>query len=260
MREVLSPTMSIELYERYLAADAATKFDGKYMPYEWSGLPKSLTNGWTPYSEMFQEFSREIANSLNQLTEYAHRLKVWSVLVSSMSDQEKLDAAHEFIDPLATVGLNLPYVIRSRFTFAVAHLCHQANRARDGRNWQDDFPLDSCVHLNTADKYGAGWLTYKPLKRRLERISDKTYQAKTRDFRNLYNHRFSPQAVIGITQIVERHVDTSTNHVAYTFKAVPPLTVPTIAELLRDQCDRSYAAFEAFQKLIKEHHEVSIAA
>ena len=54
---------------------------------------------WMPYSEMFDEFSQEIANSLNDLTNYTHRLKAWDVVLDTKTDGEKLDAAHEFIDP-----------------------------------------------------------------------------------------------------------------------------------------------------------------
>jgi hypothetical protein len=60
--------MSLELYERYLTALETTANDGKLMPYEWGRLPKSLDVGWMPYRNMFDEFSREIANSLPSRT------------------------------------------------------------------------------------------------------------------------------------------------------------------------------------------------
>src|ERR1700685_3668032 len=113
--------MSIEVYREYLTALEKTKLDGKYMPYNWGGLPKSLSFDWMPYGLMFGEFSLEIANSINQLTNYTRRLKAWSAVVTSMGDGEKLDVTQEFIDPLATIALTLPYVIRSRFIFAVGH-------------------------------------------------------------------------------------------------------------------------------------------
>jgi hypothetical protein len=176
-------TISIELYRQYLAV-SATPSKGKVMPYDWGGLPKSLSISWMGYRLMFDEFSREIANSINQLTDYAHRLKTWSAVISSMTDQEKVNAAREFIDPLAVVGLTLPDVIRSRFIFAVAHLCHQANRALDGKKWRDDFPLDHEIYFPAADKYGARWRAYKSLKPRLEKINNKRYQTATCEFRH----------------------------------------------------------------------------
>jgi hypothetical protein len=250
--------MSLELYRRYLAAHETAAFDGRLMPYEWGDLPKSLNIRWMAYRDMFDEFSREIANSLNDLTNYTHRLKVWSVVVSSMLEQEKMDAVHEFIDPLATLGLTHPYVIRSRFIFATAHLCHQANQSRDGMSWDDDLRLDREIVFKDADKYGANWPRYNRLKKRIEKINDKRYQAATHDFRNAYNHRFSPRVVLGLTQIVTRQVDARTKKVSYSFGGLPPLMLDVVAELLTDQCKRGYAAFEAFQALVREH-EASIA-
>jgi hypothetical protein len=133
-----------------------------------------------------------LANGLNKLTNYTHHLKAWSVALSSMTDQEKFRAVYEYVDPIATVGLTLPYVIKSRFIFATAHLCHQANRASVGAKWQDDLTLDSEIYHQHADKYGSRWRAYKLLKQRLERLGDKTFQTRTHDFRHAYNHRFSP--------------------------------------------------------------------
>ena len=211
-----------------------------------------------PYRDMFDEFSREIANSLNKLTDYTNRLKAWGLVIASMTDQEKMDAAHEFIDPLATIGLNLPYVIRSRFIFAVAHLCHQANRSRDGFPWRDDLPLDHEIYFEAADKYGTGWPEYKPLKRCIEAIGNKSYQSATHDFRHAYNHRFSPRVVIGVTRMVTRQVNPETKTVSYAFGGTPALTLDIVVELLAQQCENSYASFEAFQRLTREQ-ELSIA-
>jgi hypothetical protein len=245
--------MSGNLYRRYLALLEKTSFDTEFVGYEWGQLPHTLNIMWMPYRMMFNEFSQEIANSLNDLTNYTRRLKAWNGVISSMTDQEKLDAAHDFIDPVATVSLNLPYVIRSRFIFAAAHLCHQANRAKVERSWQNDLPLDHEIFMDAADKHGAGWRRYGPFKSRIERIGDKKYQTKTHDFRNTYNHRFSPHVVIGITQAVTRKVDQQTKQVSYALTALPALTLDLVVGLLVEQCNYSRKAFEAFQKLVREH-------
>jgi len=249
--------MTIKLYEKYLAAAKITPWSGVPVPYHWGGLPKSLSIGWLAYGQMFEEFSGEIANSLNLLNDYAFRLKVWSTLVPPMNDQEKLDATHEFIEPIATLALNLPYIIRSRFIFAIAHLCHQANQSKEGDAWKDDLPLDDELFFVHADKYGTAWRSYRRCKLRLEKLGDKKFQIATLDFRNSYNHRFSPRVVIGITQIVTRRL--SSSGVSYTFGGLQPLQLDFVANLLAEQFNRGQAAFEAFQKLVREH-EASIAS
>ncbi len=245
--------MLIELYGRYQQALKATPFDGQIFDYERNELPKKIDGRWLPYSMMFDDFSRELANSLNELADYAHRLKAWSTLISSMDDDQKLAATQEFIHPIGTVGLTLPYVIRSRFIFSVAHLCHQANWSREGKSWKDDLPLDGEIYFNAAHKYGDEWRSYIPLKRCIEKIGDNAYKKATHDFRNAYNHRFSPRFVIGRTQFVTRKVDTQTGRVSYSFGSTSPFELEIVVTLLREQGKHCAAAFEAFLTLVKEH-------
>jgi hypothetical protein len=252
--------MNIELYRRYLVAFEATPWDGQMMPYHWGQLPKSLHFRWAAYSMMFDEFSAEISNGVNQLSGYVHRLKAWSAVISSMKDeQEVMDATHEFIEPISTVSLTLPYVIRSRFIFAIAHLCHQANRSLEGAAWKDDLPLDYEILFPVADACGRNWPSYAACRRLLERINDKKFQKDTHDFRHAYNHRFSPHVVVGMSQIVTRQVDPDSKRVGYAFGGIPPLKLDFVADLLTEQCKRCYAAHGAFQKLVREH-EISISA
>ena len=230
------------------------------MPYEWGQLPVSLNFAWAAYGLMFNEFSMEIANAVNTLTGYVHRLKAWSAVISSMrDDQELIDVTHEFIEPIAMVSLTLPYVIRSRFIYAIAHLCHQANQTLEGSEWRDDLPLDREIVFRVADEYGRKWPSYPACKNLLEQINDKRFQRDTYDFRHAYNHRFSPRVVIGITQLVTRRVDPKSKGVTYTLGRTPALKLDVVADLLTEQCKRCYAAHEAFQALIREH-EVSISA
>ncbi|MCA1479849.1 hypothetical protein [Bradyrhizobium sp. NBAIM08] len=133
--------MSVEVYEKYSKALEATGWDCDFAQYNWN-LPRELEAISLSYGMMLSEFAREIANSLNDLINHTRRLRAWNVVVAPMIDPEKIDTVHEFIDSVAIIGLNLPAVIRSRFAFAAAHLCHQANRALDGGGWKDDLRMD----------------------------------------------------------------------------------------------------------------------
>jgi len=253
--------MSIYRYRQYRAALKAIPFKGKFMPYDWGNLPPTLPFKWAAYAEMFREFSPELANIINGLTRYTHQLAAWREVADKLNDKGKLAVAIEFIDPLGTVALNLPYVIRSRFIFAAAHLCHQAGMTKVSKGWKDDLPLDDEIYLGQADKAGAPWKSYVKLKLKLERIGDKTYQSASRNFRNTYNHRFSPRIVIGQTNFVTRQIDPATKSVSYGFGGMEPLTLKLVVQLLEQQCKHCYAAFETFQKLVQEHeHAITPAA
>lgn len=245
--------MSISTYQAFQEALAQTPRDGRLMPYRWHKLPDPLGARWIAYSQMLGEFASELANTINHFTHHVHHLQAWAAVVEPMSSQEKLQATHEFIDSLATISVNLPYVIRSRFIFATAHLCHQANRTRIGVAWKDDLELDGAIYMDEADRCGAGWRAYNRLKLRLEAIAGKAFRSATHDFRNAYNHRFSPRFVVGITDVVKRKVDKKTGTVSYVFGGLEPLDLRTVAGLLANQRDRCYRAFEAFQTLVNEH-------
>ena len=96
------------------------------------------------------------------------------------------------------------------------------------------------------------WPGYKPLKRCVENIGSKSYQSATHDFRNAYNHRFSPRIIIGMTRMVTRQVNPQTKTVSYAFGGTPALTLETVVELLAEQCKFGYAGFESFKSLIRE--------
>lgn len=251
--------LALRLYAAYREIRDGLPVAGKFMPYGWRNLPNPLGAIWMAYSQMLDEFSSELANIVNDLTNHVHRLQAWATVVPTLSDDEKMEATHEFIDVLATNAVNLPYVIRSRFAFAAAHLCHQANMAKNLTDWKDDLPLDGEIWLNTTDLYGRGWRRYTRFKRRVEAIGASQYKESTLDFRNAYNHRFSPKFVIGMTNLVSRHVNETTGQICYGFGGRKPFDLDNIADLLATERERCYSAFEAFQVMVREHESAITA-
>jgi hypothetical protein len=242
--------MSIELYRQYAHVLENQPHDGRMMPYHWSQLPHQLSAAWMPYGMMLDEFAQDLANAINDLTHREHRLRAWAEVLRDETPEGKLEAHHALVDDVAVVGLNLPYVIKSRFLFAAAHLCHQANKALGP--WQDDLPMDRDVWMEAADKVGQPWKKYGKLKARMQVISGADYRQATANFRDLYNHRFAPRVSVGETQFVTRNVG-ERGTVSYALGSQPPLELADVAAALRVQRDRAYSAFDVFQTLVKEH-------
>lgn len=241
----------ILLYTRYRGEVDATAVDGNWMPYRWWQLPDPLSGRWMAYAEMLHEFSSELANIINDLTNNVHRIRAWDRTVSTLSIDEKLAATHEFIDILGTVALGQPYAIKSRFAYAAAHLCHQANRAKVAGAWNDEFPQKETLYLNEIEPFCRGWKTYRSFKRRVEPIAGKRFKETSDDFRNAYNHRFSSRLVLGMTSITSRFKNED-GAIGYAFGGKPALALADIADLLLTERDLCFAAFEAFQALIGE--------
>jgi hypothetical protein len=248
--------MSVALYRRYRSALRTIPFDGPFMPYDWTRLPNPLSGVWIPYAEMLREFTYELANSINDLTHSVRRLRAWAKVVPTLTDNQKGHACHEFIDELATLAVNLPYVIRDRFIFAAAHLCHQAHITCDGSSWADDLPRDRKIKMKHADARGSRWENYPKLKQNLDCMAAEGYSARTHDFRNSYNHRFSPRFVIGITQMVKREeVDKESGRIYYGLGGIEALQLDQVIILLTAERATACSAFEAFQELIHEQSE-----
>jgi hypothetical protein len=245
--------MSIVLYQQYLEArKQLPPCNGRIMAYGWGNLPKPVPPAWTVYSLMFEEHSGELANAINAFTSNLRRLEAWSAVVPQLSDYEKMEVSQEFTDAIAINAMNAPYMLRSRFWFATAHLCHQANMARDPAQ-KDDLPSDECIYQETADLSGRAWRKYGAFKRRAEKISGKAHKLATGNFRHTYNHRFSQRFVVGRTGLVTRTVDKKTSKVSYVIGDSPPLQLDSIARILMTERDNCYLAFDAFQALVREH-------
>ena len=245
--------MTVALYKKYLNAFGAIIPTGRPMLYDRSNLPDQSGGRWTAYALMLLEFSRELANIINRLTEDIPRLEAWSNVVTWLSEEDKTRANLEFIDPLATVAVCRPAVIRARFVFAAAHLCHQANQVEQGNAWRDDLPMDEQITMQTAEQVGAGWREFRQLTVCLEKINDAAFKAATRDFRNAYSHRFSPQFAFGVSEIVIRNDDRARRQMTYGLGGIEPLNLGEVASLLTVERDRCYLAFEAFQALVAAH-------
>lgn len=246
----------VSFYEAYRTVLDATLVGGRFMPYHWWKLPDLLNVTWMAYGQMLGEYATELANIINDLTNHVHRLRAWDNVLDGLTDEDKLQVSHEFIDMLGTVALGQPYAIKSRFAFAVGHLSHQANRAKDGTTWKDEFP-DKNLYLNDIEPYASKWKRYRAFKLNLEPLAGKRFKEASDDFRNTYNHGFSSRFVIGMTGTVTRQV--KNGRVSYAFGGNNPLSLAEVADLLEIERDHCYRAFETFQALVEEQIAAIVA-
>jgi hypothetical protein len=244
--------MHVDLYRRFTEARPATESIGRIMPYNWTGMAQRLAGAWMAYSSMLDDFAREVANAINAFTINVRRLYAWAAVLDALGEDERAEAIHEFVDPIATLCLLTPYAVRSRLIFATAHLCHQVNLIRETRWVESSLPVDDEIWMDSADRQGAPWRRYNRLKTRIEAIGGQSLRKATADFRNAFTHRFSPRVETGITNFATRHFDPATGRAYYSFGGTEPLGVKDLTVLLSAELDRCYSAFAAFQALVAE--------
>lgn len=238
-------------FARFLEVRRNLASSGQLAEYGWVDRSRRWPITYAAYGEFLREHACELANSINELRHLTRSLNAWSEVLTAKTDvNEKIELLMEFIGPIATTGINLPYVIRSRFIYSVTHLCHQANRNRS-TSWIDDLPMDSEIYFAQADSAGAPWASYNRLKRSLEQISARNYSDLTRDFRNSYNHRYSPRIEMGLTGLVRRNVGIS-GQVTYSFGHTEPLTLAHLIPVLNQQHHIVLNAFSLYRRLVEE--------
>ena len=242
---------AIRFYTAYRDALDQIEQDGRFMPYRWWVLPDPISGVWMPYVGMLGDYASELANIINDLTHDVQRLRAWARVTASLTDEEMLAVSHEFIDTLGTVALGRPYAIKSRFAFAAAHLCHQANMAKDMAEWRDEFPAERALYLNHIESLCNSWRKYRAFKRRIEPIAGTAFKDATEDFRNSYNHRFSARFLIGMSAMVTRLVRDD-GRICYGIGGSEPLNLNQVADLIATERDHCYRAFKAFQALVEE--------
>lgn len=66
----------VTFYEAYRTALDATPVGGEFIKYRWWTLPNPLNATWMACSEMLGEYATELANIINDLTNYVHRLRL----------------------------------------------------------------------------------------------------------------------------------------------------------------------------------------
>ena len=243
--------MSNNILQEYSTILEQTKSSLPIAPYDWHALSKTLPGEWLAYSQFLSEHAGQLANVINDLRRYIKSLSAWNKVLETMNEeQEKYNIVTEYVSPLATLTLNMPYIIRSRFVYSIAHLSHQANKLKQA-SWIDDLPIDNKIYFEEADKYSKPWKKYKKLKLALEKIANKEYDKSTHYFRNKYNHRYSSNIEVGLTGFVTRTVNKE-GRVSYGFGYTDPLMLKDIIPLLENQCSLCISAFSRYQDLVHE--------
>lgn len=242
--------MNQSAFEQYIEERAKLGLVVPRAPDNWHALESTLPIEFMAYSQFLQEHASELANSINEFGRHIISLMAWEKVLAGLSQAEKHNVIIDFVSPLATLALNMPYVIRSRFIYSIAHLSHQANQVKQNP-WVDDFPVDDDIYIGAADSFGKHWKKYSKLKVALEKIANSSFRESTHNFRNKYNHRYSPRIEIGLTGLVNR-IKNEDGTVSYGFGYTSPLMLKDINPLLFTQHSRCLAAHEKYQALVNE--------
>ncbi len=241
----------IKAYSLFRVALKQVPLSGELVTYDWPTMPRKIPVHWMVYFEMLSDYSRELANILNQFLTYIDVLTAWDKVFLDYEEEDRLYLIHEFVEPICTICLNLPYVIRSRFIFFVTHLCHQANISLLGKKWKDDLPEDQCIDFKKMDKVATKWLAYKQLRLSMGQLADKKHQAEVNNYRHKFQHRYPPRIEVGLSEIIKRNINEA-GRVSYAIGYSLPLRIGQITSSLKGQHAAAMRVYKCYQELVNE--------
>jgi hypothetical protein len=244
-------TLILDAVARYRAALADLPGPKQLAPYGHLALPND--NGFRVflYRSMVEDHARHLANDVNRLCRDAEQLAAWNTVLGAHDAPDQLTLLGEFVEGLAVMSVALPYALRNRFHFSVAHLSHQANLLTCPGWKESQLPSDISVSRKTTIAAAQSWQAFPELLKRLDGLNDEGFVTATRDFRNKYNHRFPPRFVLGFTQTVSRMLK-EPGRTSYGIGGVPPLELTDIVSALRLQCDVALDSFRCYSRLAED--------
>lgn len=219
----------------------------KGAPYKWYKFPDKLSLLWIAYTNMLEEHAIGISNSINEFLRYINSLDAWGNIIKNKEENDKFEIIIEFITPIATLALSMPFVIRERFIYSAVHLSHQSNYTK-GINWGDEVIIENDISFNTADKICFRWNAYNKFKMALEKIAYKKYREDTKDFRHKYHHRYSLGIELGNTEFIKKIGENR-----YSIGFTQPLKIGELIPILSEQHTNCLDAFKEYQNLVNEH-------
>jgi hypothetical protein len=246
----LSTGTLIEIYSRYRSNYDSTAARADRADYNWWESLEISEGIWSLYSLMLSHFSLNISNNINELGDYVARLRAWATSFEGFDEDTRFAALFEFVSPIATTALSLPYAIRSRFVFATAQLSHQANRVLDAPIWADNLPADNKIDVRSMRTYAKRWTMFPQLEQAISRIYSEGHRVGTEEFRDKLNHRMPDPVLIGHSIFIRRR-KTNSGH-SYAFGDAPPIDLNEIATELDSEFGFCLSALDRFKVLVRE--------
>jgi len=250
----------VEYYQQFTEVRDGVGFCGPSVPYRWLSTPENhdlmKPHGMSAFLwfELAEFQALDIANSINSLSIHARNFDAWHRVLEGVARNEAFRVYLEFIQSNTVVALNLPYSIKSRFYYAIAHLSHQANRFVDDQAWKEsDLPTDQEINQEIAAKVARNWKGWRRVAKELELCNSTSFRNNSQDFRNKYNHRHDMLVGIQATPPVERKITQDIEqNVSYTFGGTYTMELSEISHLIKIEFQNFCSAYSKLQGLINE--------
>ncbi|UWP88159.1 hypothetical protein [Aliiroseovarius crassostreae] len=251
-----------EYYTEYTEAREQIEFCGPPLSYRWlphiESFDLHLSTGMDSFLwyDVARSHAIDLANAINLLSIHARNFEAWHLVLNGVNREETLRVHQEFLHGNTVVALNLPYSIKSRIYFALAHLSHRANRFSDLSTWSEtELPKDIDIDQEIAAKLTKRW-GWRKIAKNLEQCDGQTYRAATMNFRNKYTHRHELLIGVEMAAPVERICDGTGERATYTFGGTNTLELSKTSDLLKREFSVFSEAYKSFQAIVNKQMDL----
>lgn len=229
------------------------------MPYGWThtqethDLHPEHSMDFFLYCETASDAARDMSNSVNDLILRTQRLQAWERVFFDCREPEQKSIVREFLQPETTISLNLPYCVKARFFYHIAHVSHQANRFLNPIAWSDketDLPNDREILEKIAHEKAKHWIKKRKLFSALNKLDGQSFKQKTNDFRNCYTHRHNCYVEQGLAKSIHRKIRAGKTQ--YVIGGSNNLPFSRVVEAMKSECLAAEKSFERFKLLVLE--------
>lgn len=240
-------------YDNFVGLPAS---QGSCLAFDRYKIPSEAAQGpqWLIFCLMAQELTREVLNEINGFMSDILSLDAWSEVNDQCPEDSKIDFSIEILAPTASSTMNRVYITKQRLIYVSCMLLHQTKMIID-TNWNDSELDESKININTIRKFNGVTSNVAALDSALRDIDGTNFREKSKNFRNLHQHRIPINIEVGLSTFVTR-IDHGNGNISYGFGGQQPLAIRDILPLLHEQHGLCVSAFHQFWKSLTEQVDI----
>jgi hypothetical protein len=177
-------------------------------------------------------------------------LTAWNKVFEAVAEKERIATLYEFIYPIASQCLTMPYSIKQMFINSICQLSHQTNWFHD-IDWNEN-ALPEKPNFPHAERLAGRFDSWPALRSALAMLDDPSFRTASDNYRNEANHGFPRRIEIGYTTVIRRDPRAA----SYGVYDAPPLLVNDLMPILVAQHRAASQCHDAYLELVREQHRL----
>ncbi|HVU07070.1 MAG TPA: hypothetical protein VHG89_00845 [Verrucomicrobiae bacterium] len=210
--------------------------------YRFSSREQEKTPGFFFGQGLFELSTMHLVGQINEFYSDIIKLMVWEkILAEYENESQKLHLIVEFIEPLVTSCLTVPYALKNQIIFAGTQIAILLEK-----NVAMKIPENHEIKFSAFKKWAGTWPEFTTVEIALTKLSEKEFNSY---FRHRFTHQMPPRIEIGLT--ANYRFSREGKFLKIQGGNEPPLPLSKAIELSLEQHKICIETFKAFWTMLK---------